>query len=72
MILKEFLENINKLVEKNPDLLNKNVIYSIDDEWNAFKNINYTPSIWIIDDENEFIQNTDEEFKWEINCICIN
>ena len=72
MILKDFLENINKLVEENPGLLDKKVIYSIDDEWNAFKNIHYTPSIWMIDKENEFIQNTDEEFEWEINCICIN
>lgn len=71
MILKEFLENINKLVEENPSLLNKDVIYSIDDEWNEFKKVHYEPSLWFYE-ENDFIQSTDEEFEWEINCICIN
>ena len=77
MKLNEFLDNINKMVENDPNLLELTVVTAIDSEGNGFEEVYYTPSpgVYI---KREFHQlNDDEEDDYgytvdDINAICIN
>lgn len=75
MKLKEYLDNLNKLVKENPDCLEYEVVSSIDDEGNGFNSVYYSPTLGIFEDD-EFIsgENIDERGRSvnEINAICIN
>jgi hypothetical protein len=78
MTLREFLTNINKMVEENPTILDLTVISASDAEGNGFSEVHYEPSIGVYS-ENEFHQlNEDEDFddygytSDDINSICIN
>jgi hypothetical protein len=66
MKLKKYIKILNELVEKNPELLEAKVIYSIDDEGNNYNHVNFGPSPGHYDD-GDF----DQESK-DINAICIN
>lgn len=75
MTLKEYLKHLNKIVEKNPEALEYEVIYAKDEEGNEFKEVFYKPSLGFLDDENEYtaIDNEDwDELEEEPNVICIN
>ena len=72
MKLKDYIANLQKIAEKNPDL---DVVYSIDDEGNAFHNVYYGPSVGVLED-TDFIPE-EELHKWnrtpnQINVVCIN
>jgi hypothetical protein len=76
MTLKEYLENIQKLVDENPNLLYLQVISSSDDEGNSFSPVIYTATPGYYDGEykGNFISD-EEELEGEdlpINAICIN
>lgn len=67
MKLRDFLLQINKIVEEDPKNLELEVIYSIDDEGNAFHKIAFTPSLGYYDNDlGEFDQDH------YVNAICIN
>lgn len=80
MKLKDFLENINQMIQENPDLLEFEVVYAKDDEGNEFDNITYEPSLGYFDvaDWNFIHKDNFEEMQddgWddlEVNSICIN
>jgi len=74
MKLKEFIDNLNKLIADDPEVLNLDVIFSIDDEGNGFNHINFSPSIGVFDDEGngDFIDEPGNHDKKDINAICIN
>lgn len=75
MNLKEYLKHLNKIVEKNPEALEYEVIYSKDEEGNAFEEVFYKPSIGFLDDENEYTAIDSEdwiELEEQPNVICIN
>lgn len=81
MKFKEYLENLNKLAQENPETLEMTVIYAKDDEGNGFQEINYEPSLGNFDHEyhGEFISKSNieeepEEYdeNIEINSICVN
>ncbi len=44
MKLSEYLENLQELVRDRPELINAEVIYSIDDEGNDYKMVHYGPT----------------------------
>ena len=44
MKLKEYLKELNRMVEENPAILEYTVIYSSDDEGNSYAGVYYTPS----------------------------
>jgi hypothetical protein len=77
--LKEYLENLNKMVEQNPEILELDVVYAKDDEGNYFEYIGYMPSLGKFCREDcEFISerqfnefDLDEEEKI-VNAICLN
>ena len=75
MTLKEFLENIDKMVKENPAILDMTVVTSKDDEGNGYNEVYYTPSTGRFEDR-EF---TTEEYyedelpnDWKPNAICVN
>lgn len=71
MKLKEYLEEINKLIKENPHILEYELVCSSDDEGNDFNPVYYGPTI-----------GTYDEHKWGYerftadnpvtNAICLN
>ncbi len=67
MRLKEFAENINKLLKEHPECAYYAVVTSIDDEGNGFSLVHYDPQIGNYDaEEKEFTP------KPVLNAVCIN
>lgn len=71
MKLKDFLKNINELVKQNKELLELEVVYSVDDEGNEFNKIIFTPTIGTYED-GEFIAFKEDSHRGDLNAICIN
>lgn len=73
MKLKEYAEKINALAEKYPDV---DVIYSADDEGNAFSLVHYDPCVGNVDSlyRGYFVPDSSSEFddSMTINSVCIN
>ena len=67
MKLKEFADNINKLLKDRPETAEFDVVSSKDDEGNGYNLVYYEPSVGNYDTE-------DREFQSEIkpNAVCIN
>ena len=62
MKLKEYLEELNKMVLENPEILEYVVVYSRDDEGNGFQEVHYTPDLGVFDEEErEFHSESDIE-----------
>lgn len=71
MILKEYIQHLLDIVDKNPEYNGFTVVSASDDEGNDFQPVHYTPSIGFYDeDEREFAN--DEEYSERFNAICIN
>lgn len=49
MLLKEYLESLNKLVNKDKTLLDCRVIYAKDDEGNGYHVVNNTAEVFFVD-----------------------
>ena len=75
MKLKELLENLTQIVKENPEALEFDVIYCVDDEGNGYSTVNYTPTLGVYQN-GEFWSDCDlQDFNLEesqINSICIN
>ena len=55
MLLKEYLEALNKLVKKDKSLLDCCVIFSIDDEGNGYQVVSNTAEVFFVDrDESKY------------------
>ena len=55
MLLKEYLEALNKLVRKDKSLLNCRVIFSIDDEGNGYQVVSNKAEVFYVDrDDSEY------------------
>ena len=81
MKFKEYLDNLNKLAEENPDTLEMTVVYAKDDEGNGYQEINYDPTLGNFNHEyhgefhsEENIKEEPEEYDEDIqiNSICVN
>ena len=67
MKLKEFSENISKLLEDRPETAEFDVVTSADDEGNGYSLVHYSPSVGNYDEEDkEFTEET------KLNAVCIN
>ena len=73
MLLKEYLEALNKLVKKDKSLLDCRVIFSRDDEGNGYQVVSNAAEVFYVDrDDSEYYieQIYDEGFdasEYEIN-----
>jgi hypothetical protein len=66
MKLKEYIEQLQKFAEMNPETLEMDVIYSRDDEGNGFQEVHYAPSKGFY--EGYEFDESDED----VNAVCIN
>ena len=72
MLLKEYLEALNKLVKKDKSLLDCRVIFSIDDEGNGYQVVSNTAEVFYVDrdDPGYYIEQIYDGFDalgYEIN-----
>ena len=74
MTLKEFMENIEGIVKNNPDVLEMEVVTSIDDEGNGFNKVYIKPTLgyYDADDEEFYNENDEDEDMNPNNAICVN
>jgi len=71
MKLKDYLKNINELVKQNKELLELDVVYSVDDEGNNFSKVIFTPCIGTYE-SGSFLEFEEDSHKGDLNAICIN
>ena len=69
MTLKEFIDNLNKLAEENPEALDMDVVTSADDEGNWFNEVHCPPTIGVFKD-GEFCEPESEDEA--VNAVCVN
>lgn len=77
MKLEQYIDTLQQLVDKNPAAKDYTVIFSIDDEGNAFKEVHFEPSIGVFEEEDsEFTDLDSEDFEnyepTDVNAVCIN
>lgn len=79
MNLKEYIDNLNKLVKRHPEALEYEVIYVEDAEGNGYANVYYEPTLgcWGVDGydfipEDNFFEYVDEIEDLQPNVVCIN
>jgi len=80
--LKEYVDNLVKILENNPEYGELDVVYSKDDEGNGFQKVSYTPAVgnhdgeWCGDftafNDSPDVDPEDTCDKEDINAICIN
>lgn len=71
MKLKEYAAKLTELAKEYP---NAKVVYTIDDEGNDFREVNFTPSPGNFGDGEFISDDGTEEFgqQFKINSVCIN
>lgn len=81
MKLKEFIENLQDYVKKNPEALELDAVYAIDDEGNGFNSVtNSLIQGMFTGNSEEFICKSHYEaspqdyagIEFKVNAICIN
>ena len=60
MRFKDYLDHIHKLVKENPEVLEMDTYYGIDDEGNGFEAIGHLPSVMFMDENGEAASVEDE------------
>lgn len=76
MKLKEFIDNLNKLVVDRPETLEFDVVSAVDDEGNAYNLIYFTPTIGYYEQEDAMFESggamlEDDEYRVP-NAVCVN
>ena len=69
MTLREYIENLNELAEKNPSVLDLIVVSSSDDEGNEYGPVHNEPTVGYYEDR-EFLEAIHSKLK--PNAVCIN
>lgn len=79
MTLEDFTNNCIKLMKDRPETADYKVVSSIDSEGNAYNNVYYSPSVGMMDEDDEFYNEEDkkgyDEFRESQRCVgavCIN
>jgi hypothetical protein len=67
MKLKEYVKNLNDLLEQMPETADFDVVTSRDDEGNGYNIVHYSPSVGSFDPEDKDF--TEEK---ELNAVCVN
>lgn len=68
MNLKEYIDNLLKLVETNQEALTMQVITSSDDEGNSYNRVAYTPSMGRLHSDGDFCM----EDTCKPDTVCVN
>lgn len=70
MTLREYIKYLEIFVQEYPEALDMRVIYAVDDEGNAFKKVENSPSFAEVDDFSE--RNLELNDSEEFNAVIIN
>lgn len=68
MLLKEYLESLNKLVVKDKTLLDCRVIYAKDDEGNGYQVVSTTAEVFFVD-KDEDVSYTIDQIYDEVDVV---
>ncbi len=71
MKLKEHMVSLGKMIEKDPQILEFDVVYSTDDEGNNFEEVRFSPDLGVYDKYSKEWDNA-RSSKKKFNSICIN
>lgn len=69
MKFSEYVEQMNKLLDENPEYKDFDVVCSTDDEGNFYRKVYFGPTVGSFDGRYDFIASYDES---EDNAICVN
>ena len=77
MKFKEYVEELNEFLKKNPSVGELTAIYAADDEGNGFQIVSSgEPVVGNFDGEyqGDFMQDEEDlaEYEYDINAVCIN
>jgi hypothetical protein len=68
----EYLQKLNELAETHPEVRTFNLIYSVDDEGNAFHRVVWLPSMGKVDEYNDFRSMSELADNEVPNALCVN
>ena len=75
MNFQQYIDSLLDFAKDNPDTLTMKVVYSRDDEWNWFQEVEFDPTKWFFED-GEFIDiESYEDYQKDesdTNAVCIN
>ena len=79
MKLKEYMKNLSQLIAERPEVLEFEVVTSIDDEGNGYNVVYFGSSIGVYDDHEfyseENIEEEPDEYNYtkdDCNAVCVN
>lgn len=75
MTLKEYINNLTKFAEENPEALDMQVVTSKDDEGNGYNPVYFEPSKGIFEEGDFITVEQYEEYERnssETNAVCVN
>jgi hypothetical protein len=70
MTLEDFTNNCIKLMKDRPETADYKVVSSIDSEGNSYNNVYYSPSVGMMNEDDEFYNEEDEEGCAEFMVAC--
>lgn len=70
MLLKDYVENLNKLIRKHPEAKELEVITSRDDEGNGYNPVHFPPDIVHFNKESQEVSEAEEGTP--ANAVCVN
>ena len=71
MKFKDYVKNLNELLEQRPETAEFTVVTARDDEGNGYNQVYYTPSVGIHTDDDFETEDVDED-QDAVNAICVN
>jgi len=74
MKFKDYVANLNKLLDARPETAEMSVVTSIDDEGNGFNTVHYHPTVGSLEDGGDFTSERSDDFTPEqpLNAVCVN
>ena len=69
MKLKDYLEELNKIVKEKPESLEWKVVYAKDDEGNGYQTVSYLPSYGSFDGEDFYDRYVEEALGEKVVCL---
>jgi len=67
---KDYLDALNKMDKRNPEIAEFTLVYSVDEEGNAYHQVNWLPTVGHFSKFGDFIPANETEE--ESNAVCVN
>jgi len=70
--LRQLINRLNDIAKDNPEALDLPLVYSSDDEGNAFHRVHFDAGLGNYNERDREFINKEEAAGKETNCVCIN